>query len=76
MPLMSCQSAKIYVDRPVVPEIVFPVFPALEGATRNDDGTVSVGEDWIVRLAEYKIKIEATETNYRELQNLFEVVEE
>lgn len=59
-----------------MPEIVFPIFPALEGAARNDDGTVSVDADWIVRLAEYKIKIEAAEINYREMQKLFKVVEE
>lgn len=59
-----------------MPEIVFPIFPALSGAVRNDDGTVSVDADWIVRLAEYKIKIEAAEINYREMQKFLEVVEE
>lgn len=73
MLLMNCASARIeYVDKPVVPSIVFPIFPALTEATRNGDGTVTVNEDWIVRLAEYKIRIEETESNYNDLKALYE----
>lgn len=77
MLLMSCRSTKIeYVEKPVVPELVFPIFPSVEGAKRNDDGTVSVPNEWILRLAEYKIRIEETEKNYRDLKALYEQGEE
>ncbi|MBD5437728.1 MAG: hypothetical protein HDR37_04025 [Treponema sp.] len=59
------------VDKPYVPELVFPIFPALSGAERNGDGTVTVSEDWIVRLAEYRIRIEETEKTYGNLRSLF-----
>lgn len=71
--MTCCQSQQqTVVDRPVVPELVFPLFPALEGASRNGDGTVTVGEDWIVRMAEYRIRIEETERNYTGLKALYE----
>lgn len=35
-------------------------------------GRVSVSEDWIVRLAEYKIRIEETEKNYNDFRALYE----
>lgn len=70
---MSCASAKIeYVDRPVVPEINFPIFPALENEVLNDDGSVTVPADWILQLAEYKIRIEEMESNYNDLKALYE----
>lgn len=70
--LTCCQSPRqVVVDRPYVPELVFPIFPALSGAVRNGDGTVTVGEDWIVRLAEYRIRIEETEKTYGDLRSLF-----
>lgn len=71
MLLTSCQSAKTYIDRPVVPELVFPVFPELSGAVRNADGTVTVSADWIVRLAEFRIRMDETEKNYNELKALY-----
>ena len=71
--LTSCISAKIeYIDKPVVPEISFPAFPVLENEILNDDGSVTVPADWIVRLAEYKIRIEETEKNYNDLKALYE----
>ena len=69
--LTSCASVE-YVDRPFVPEIVFPIFPALDGETRNADGTVSVPGEWLVRLAEYRIRIEETERNYNGIKALYE----
>lgn len=71
MLLPSCTSAE-YVERPFVPEIVFPIFPALNGETRNADGTVSVPGEWLVRLAEYRIRIEETERNYNGIKALYE----
>lgn len=70
--LTCCLSPRqVAVDRPVVPELVFPLFPALSGAVRNGDGTVTVGEDWIVRIAEYRIRIEETEQTYGDLKSLW-----
>lgn len=71
MLLTSCTSTE-YVDRPFVPEIVFPIFPALDGEERNADGTVSVPGEWLVRLAEYRIRIEETERNYNGIKALYE----
>ena len=73
MLLASCISPKVeYIDRPVVPEVAFPVFPDIGEVSRNPDGTVTVPGEWIVRLAEYKIRIEETEKNYKALKNLYE----
>lgn len=73
MLLTSCISSEIeYIEKPVVPSITFPVFPALTESERNGDGTVTVDEEWIVRLAEYKIRIEETERNYTDLKALYE----
>lgn len=73
MLLMNCVSVKTeYIEKPVVPSITFPIFPALTEASRNGDGTVTVNDDWIVRLAEYKIRIEETENNYNDLKVLYE----
>ena len=73
MPLTSCTSAsREYIEKPVVPEVSFPIFPALDGERKNDDGTVTVPSEWLVRLAEYKIRIEETERNYNELKALYE----
>lgn len=73
MLLTSCVSIRTeYIEKPVVPSITFPIFPALTEATRNGDGTVTVNEDWIVRLAEYKIRIEETESDYNDLKALYE----
>lgn len=55
-----------------MPEIVFPIFPALDGETRNADGTVSVPGEWLVRLAEYRIRIEEANRNYKEIKALCE----
>lgn len=68
MLLTCCQSAakKIYV-----PELTFPPFPVLEGYERTD-GKVIVPEEWITSLAEYRIRIEETERNYREIKALYE----
>jgi len=73
MLLTSCNSTKIkYVEKPFVPEIDFPSFPVLTEAERNEDGSVNVKEEWLVRLAEYRIRIEETEKNYKDLKALYE----
>ena len=63
MLLISCATTS---QKTIVPELVFPKFPQMELA---DEG-VTVSEDWIVRLAEYKILIEETEKNYNDIKSL------
>lgn len=55
-----------------VPEITFPDFPSLSGAVQNTDGTVTVPDAWLVRLAEYKIRIDETRRNYEDLRLMME----
>lgn len=69
MLLTSCVSTKI---KYVVPDIDFPTFPLVENISNNGDGTVTVDSDWIVRLAEYSIKIKETEDNYMGIKELYE----
>ena len=64
----SCLSTKTEY---VVPDIVFPSFPTID-CVRNDDGTVTVTAEQIIRLAEYKIRIEETEADYMELKKIYE----
>ncbi len=69
---MSCASGKVeYIEKPYVPEISFPIFPALEDAQKNTDGSVTVSGAWIVELSKYKIRIEETEKNYNEIKALY-----
>lgn len=70
--LMSCASGKIeYIEKPYVPEITFPVFPTLDGGNENEDGSITVPAEWVLQLAEYKIRIEETEKNYNEIKELY-----
>lgn len=69
MLLMSCVSTRTeYIERLYVPSINFPIFPELE----LDEKGITVSEDWILRLAEYKIRIEETEKNYNEMKELYD----
>ena len=72
-PFLGCRTTNIeYVEKPIVPEITFPVFPVLSGAVRNkEDRTVSVPEEWLVRLGEYRIRLEETEKTYTELKKTY-----
>lgn len=71
MLLMSCQTTAEISD-PVIPQLVFPEFPVLENAVKNTDGTVTISGEWLLRLAEYKIRIEETEKTYTEIKALYE----
>ena len=59
-------------EKVFVPDLVFPVFPSLDDEKKNSDGTVSVPNEWLVRLAEYRIRIEETEKNYNDIKALYE----
>lgn len=70
MLLISCVSNTVY--KTVVPEVSFPKFPRAESIFNNGDGTCTVSSDWIVQLAEYSIRIQETENNYKEIKELYE----
>ena len=73
MLLTACASTDpIVVEKVVVPEIVFPVFPLADKMTDNKNGTVSVPSEWIVRLEEYHIRINSTEEYYNGLKEIYE----
>lgn len=66
----GCVSQRV-VEKTVVPELVFPLFPLADNMSDNNDGTVTVSSEWIVRLMEYKIRIEETEQNYTDIKMLY-----
>ena len=70
MLLMSCVSPE-YIEKPFVPDLYFPDFPALEDYKRNGE-SVTVTNEWIKKLAEYKIRIEETEKTYNDIKALYE----
>lgn len=73
MLLTACVSTEpIIVEKVVVPEITFPIFPLAESMTDNKDGTASVPSEWLVRLEEYHIRINSTEDYYNGLKEIYE----
>lgn len=73
MLLTACASTEpIIVEKVVIPEITFPTFPLADSMTDNKDGTVSVPSEWLVRLEEYHIRINATEEYYNGLKEIYE----
>lgn len=74
MLLTACQSPQVVtVEKTIVPEISFPIFPLAENMTDNKDGTVTVPAEWVVLLEEYHIRITETEKNYNDLKNLYRI---
>lgn len=57
---------------PYVPELNFPVFPELEEVKRNDNSTVTVKVDWIIRLKKFHIRYEELAKNYRDIKKMYE----
>lgn len=73
MLLTACVSTEpITVEKVVVPELTFPIFPLADSMTDNKDGTVSVPSEWLVRLEEYHIRINSTEEYYNGLKEIYE----
>ena len=72
--LTSCVSNTVY--KTVVPDLDFPTFPKADIMIDNGDETVSVDKKWIVRIAEYSIRIQETEDDYNEIKRLYEKGEE
>ena len=38
----------------------------------NEDGTVSVSAEWIIQLAEYRLKVEKTQSDYEAIKEIYE----
>lgn len=75
MLLTACQSPQIVtVEKTIVPEISFPIFPLAENMTDNKDGTVTVPSEWVILLEEYHIRIMETEKNYNDLKEMYRTI--
>lgn len=70
MLLTSCVSKTVV--KFIVPDVDFPIFPVADTMINNKDGTVTVDSEWVVKIAEYSIRIEETESNYKEIKELYE----
>ena len=70
MLLTSCVSNTVY--KTVMPDLDFPTFPLADVMSDNGNGTTSVDNEWIVRLAEFYIRYSETESDYKEIKELYE----
>lgn len=70
MLLTSCVTTKTN-EKVIVPEITFPIFPKLDDYCITDNGVI-ISNDYLIRLAEYKILIEETEKNYNQIKELYD----
>lgn len=68
--LTSCVSNTVY--KTVVPDLDFPTFPLADVMSDNGNGTTSVDNEWIVRLAEFYIRYSETESDYKEIKKIYE----
>ena len=59
----------------IVPDIDFPKFPVLEREIHSD-GSWTIPEQSVDALAEYYIRIQETEKNYKDIKRLLEKGEE
>ena len=72
--MTSCQSVKtVYVDRYVVPEITFPIFPAMDREIHKD-GSWTIPKDDVDALAEFYIKYQSAVEIYKHDKELYEGV--
>lgn len=70
--MTSCLTNKVvYVDRYVVPEITFPIFPALEREIHKD-GSWTIPKEDVDSLAEFYVKYQSTIETYKHNKDLFE----
>ena len=73
--LISCQTTKeipVVKLRVIMPDLDFPTFPDLnDGDYERVDGGILVSEDWIIRLAEYRLSIFNTESVYKKVKDLY-----
>lgn len=64
--LACCRSAA--VERPCLPELPFPEFPPIVTVETG----ITVSEDWVIRLAEFRIRLEELEADYDDLRRISE----
>ena len=70
--MTSCQSVKtVYVDRYTVPEINFPIFPAMDREI-NADGSWTIPKEDVDLLAEFYLKYQSAVDTYKHDKELFE----
>ena len=75
MLLSTCQSPRVVtVERTVVPELVFPIFPGkAEWAERNlKERTITIPEDWYVQIDKFRINYECLEADYNSIKKIYE----
>lgn len=73
--LTSCETTRIEYVRDV-PDVSFPIFPAPDGVTYDEESdTVTAPLDWYLRVAEYKIDVDAVEEYLRRLRKEIENAE-
>ena len=68
----SCKTISVEEKSVIVPPLVFPIFRDLTAAQVNEDGTVSVSAEWIIQLAEYRLKVEKTQSDYEAIKEIYE----
>ena len=72
--MTSCQSVKVEYKY-LIPDIDFPLFPVLDREI-NADGSWTLPKESVDSLAEYYIRIQETEQNYKDIKSLLEKGEE
>ena len=74
--MTSCQSVKeVYVTRYVVPDIAFPIFPAMDREI-NQDGSWTIPKQDVDSLAEFYTRYQYAVVIYKHDKELFERTEE
>lgn len=68
--MTSCRSVRVECKY-IVPDIEFPLFPVLDREI-NADGSWTISSNSVDDLAEYYIRIQETEKNYKEIKQLLE----
>ena len=68
--MMSCQSVKT-VYKYTVPDVNFPIFPAMD-RTINADGSWTIPKEDVDALAEFYIKYQSAVETYKHDKELFE----
>lgn len=68
--ILSCQSARVEY-RYIVPDIEYPIFPALEREI-NKDGSWTIPKESADLLAEYYIRVQEAEKDYKEIKESYE----
>jgi len=68
--MTSCQSVRVEYKY-LIPDIDFPLFPVLDREI-NADGSWTLPKESVDSLAEYYIRIQETEQNYKDVKSLLE----